>query len=324
MKSKMFLILPLLCMGGCGYQITSQTSSSSLGSTSLPADGKWDVNFMYNYEGNDSIFKTYKIEHNSKIDKKDIETPTRSGYDFTNWYKDSACKIEWDFNKDKVTAPTELYAGWSKNNNASTSYSITWTNVEGVVYESINNNNLPIEAENGETISFKVNVLDNYSGTLKVLVNNNEISATNGIYSFTVNGDVTVNVEGISKNEVVVPSTYRITFTLPNFDPAAVNPRLYYWGSETISDSIFSLGATSNMSQLSGSTYYIDLSTSISLEGLIIIFDQGNEVKQSFDITSNLPTSAGTYNINVPDWGPDGWKPNSFGVWCFVAELVRA
>jgi uncharacterized repeat protein (TIGR02543 family) len=41
--------------------------------------------------------------------------PTRSGYNFGGWYKESACTDDWDFTTDKVTSATTLYAKWAPN-----------------------------------------------------------------------------------------------------------------------------------------------------------------------------------------------------------------
>ena len=38
--------------------------------------------------------------------------PKAEGYIFTGWYKDAACMLLWDFNKDLVTSDITLYAGW--------------------------------------------------------------------------------------------------------------------------------------------------------------------------------------------------------------------
>ncbi|MDP4119749.1 MAG: leucine-rich repeat protein [Bacillota bacterium] len=42
-------------------------------------------------------------------------TPTRDGFTFTGWYKDSDCTTMWDFSKDVVIVDTTLYAGWKCN-----------------------------------------------------------------------------------------------------------------------------------------------------------------------------------------------------------------
>ena len=42
--------------------------------------------------------------------------PTRTGYDFVGWYKDSGFSDDWDFSKDTVIANTTLYAKWMAHN----------------------------------------------------------------------------------------------------------------------------------------------------------------------------------------------------------------
>ncbi len=46
-------------------------------------------------------------------------TPTRTGYAFDGWYKESACATAWVFATDVVAANTTLYAGWSESGVAS-------------------------------------------------------------------------------------------------------------------------------------------------------------------------------------------------------------
>jgi uncharacterized repeat protein (TIGR02543 family) len=43
------------------------------------------------------------------------DDPTKTAYDFTGWYKDSACTDPWDFAVDTVESDITLYAGWEKN-----------------------------------------------------------------------------------------------------------------------------------------------------------------------------------------------------------------
>ena len=42
------------------------------------------------------------------------EPPTREGYEFTGWYKDSACDEFWDLSEDIIESDMMLYAGWQK------------------------------------------------------------------------------------------------------------------------------------------------------------------------------------------------------------------
>jgi len=71
------------------------------------------------------------------------------------------------------------------------------------------------------------------------------------------------------------------------------------------------------MTSLGDNTYYIEIDATVRIDGMIIIFDQGSDVKQSMDITENLPTTAGNYNIVMSS----EWVQNSGGTWCFTASI---
>lgn len=42
------------------------------------------------------------------------QPPTREGYVFTGWYKDSVCYEQWDVETDTVQSDLTLYAGWEE------------------------------------------------------------------------------------------------------------------------------------------------------------------------------------------------------------------
>ena len=42
------------------------------------------------------------------------EPPTREGYAFTGWYKDTACYEAWNVETDTIETDLTLYAGWEK------------------------------------------------------------------------------------------------------------------------------------------------------------------------------------------------------------------
>lgn len=42
------------------------------------------------------------------------EDPTREGYEFMGWYKDYACSVKWNVDKDTIEGDITLYAGWEK------------------------------------------------------------------------------------------------------------------------------------------------------------------------------------------------------------------
>ena len=113
-------------------------------------------------------------------------------------------------------------------------------------------------------------------------------------------------------DRVVEPDpTYYFEFTLPSWDPVAEAPKFYYWGkdanNEFTSNSItWSADGQSNMTLKEGTTatYYIEVDASITLEGVIIAFEQSGQFKQSVDVTANLPTKAGKYEVvsTYSDW----------------------
>ncbi len=69
----------------------------------------YDVTFDSN--GGSSVASLTKVKESSKITKP--TDPTRNGYTFGGWYKDSAFATAWDFDKDTVTANVTLYAKWN-------------------------------------------------------------------------------------------------------------------------------------------------------------------------------------------------------------------
>ena len=60
--------------------------------------------------GNGSAVSPVTAAYNALIAKP--ANPTRNGYIFGGWYKDSAYAAAWSFSKDRVTADTTLYARW--------------------------------------------------------------------------------------------------------------------------------------------------------------------------------------------------------------------
>lgn len=66
-----------------------------------------------------SAFSPAAAAHGGKVVKPG--NPTRSGYTFGGWYKDSGCTNVWSFDTGAVTGDMTLYAKWAKNNNSGSS-----------------------------------------------------------------------------------------------------------------------------------------------------------------------------------------------------------
>ncbi len=56
--------------------------------------------------------------------------PSAEGYLFKGWYKDAACTVPWDFEKDTVEGNVRLYAGWEKIEPGTATYTVTF-NLQG-------------------------------------------------------------------------------------------------------------------------------------------------------------------------------------------------
>ena len=136
--------------------------------------------------------------------------PTKSGYTFGGWYKDSTLQTPWDFANGTVTADTTLYAKWTANPPAPSyddpdpTYAVSAPAAEnGSVTVS------PRNASAGSTVTITVKpdsgyVLETISATDR---NGNDLKLTdrgNGKYTFTMPGSrVEVKVTFMEDNSVL-------------------------------------------------------------------------------------------------------------------------
>ena len=65
----------------------------------------------------DSKGGTDVISHNQMYGEllQEPEAPTREGYVFNGWYRDPACDVLWETDKDIIECDMTLYAGWKKD-----------------------------------------------------------------------------------------------------------------------------------------------------------------------------------------------------------------
>ena len=136
--------------------------------------------------------------------------PTKSGYTFGGWYKDSTLQTPWDFANGTVTADTTLYAKWTANppapsyDDSDPTYAVSAPAAEnGSVTVS------PKNASAGSTVTITVKpdsgyVLETISVTDR---NGNDLKLTdrgNGKYTFTMPGSrVEVKVTFMEDNSVL-------------------------------------------------------------------------------------------------------------------------
>lgn len=136
--------------------------------------------------------------------------PTKSGYTFGGWYKDSTLQTPWNFANDTVTAATTLYAKWTANppapsyDDSDPTYAVSAPAAEnGKIAVS------PRNASAGSTVTITVKpdsgyVLETISATDR---NGNDLKLTdrgNGKYTFTMPGSrVEVKVTFMEDNSVL-------------------------------------------------------------------------------------------------------------------------
>lgn len=75
---------------------------------------------IFNSNGGSDVASIEDLSYNASITAP--IAPTKNGYTFVGWYKDEALTSAWDFNSEKVTADTTLYAKWTANTN--TAYTV--------------------------------------------------------------------------------------------------------------------------------------------------------------------------------------------------------
>ena len=68
---------------------------------------------LFNSQGGSTVTKISNIISGTSITEP--AAPTRSGYTFNGWYKESGCINKWKFDTDIVTHNVILYAGWTSN-----------------------------------------------------------------------------------------------------------------------------------------------------------------------------------------------------------------
>ena len=92
--------------------LTTQFSKTTMPSSDLTLYAKWNVNkykVTFDTAGGSAIVAQDVVYNTTATKPAD---PTRELYLFTGWYKDSACTVNWNFETDKITADTTIYAGW--------------------------------------------------------------------------------------------------------------------------------------------------------------------------------------------------------------------
>ena len=95
-----------------------------------------NLNYTVSFNSNGgSGVASQTVRNGQKANKP--QDPTKEGYTFIGWYKDSAFNTAFDFDSDIVTADTTLYASFGENTSADSEFSVSYVSgVDGVNFDS--------------------------------------------------------------------------------------------------------------------------------------------------------------------------------------------
>ncbi len=229
-----------------GYEDSDPTNSVEVTvdeSADYPVDSAWTVTFDLNYEGSKAF--TLEAEKGRSVSRP--EDPTRVGYTFDGWYFDSYCLIEAGFtsknSKFNVTAPTTIYAKWTKVVVKTTPVFVYMENCEELSLDIYQGDNLLEEGISFSKVSgkenwFKANinelttaiVLDNGTKTDKIAFDKASPYYKDGKWlteypiDITPSSFVTVTINGS-----------QVIGLKENKTPEASNVTSEYYGSFTLS-----------------------------------------------------------------------------------------
>ena len=78
--------------------------------TTDPESSSTTYTVTFNTDGGSAV-PDQKVEEGKKVSKP--ANPTKAGYTFVAWYRNSAKTTQWNFDTDTVTANITLYAKWT-------------------------------------------------------------------------------------------------------------------------------------------------------------------------------------------------------------------
>ncbi len=139
--------------------------------------------------------------------------PAASGYRFVGWYKDSKCTQKWNFESDKVTKNTTLYAKWDDVNK------VKPVRPEELTSDAVTGNSISLtwQAVDGAT-SYNVYVDGKKANSKAVTTNSYTVTGLKADTTYEI--EVTaVNSKGESpKSLILAKRTSEITYSLGDVD----------------------------------------------------------------------------------------------------------
>lgn len=93
-------------------RVKATTTAPHSEETSCPIpEGTATLTVTFDSNGGSAVTEITGLSFNTTITAP--AAPTKTGYVFDGWYKESSCTTEWNFSSDKVTENITLYAKWT-------------------------------------------------------------------------------------------------------------------------------------------------------------------------------------------------------------------
>ncbi|MDE7264127.1 MAG: InlB B-repeat-containing protein [Anaeroplasmataceae bacterium] len=167
---------------------------------------------------------TFNVNGGSSVSAQSVETgklvtkpadPTREGYIFAGWYKDSECKNIWDFTKDVVTENVTLYAKWEAEEKPTESYTIT--------FEMKGHGTAPSNIEKATALPTPLPSVADVEGWHFVGWYKDSECNTAAVAGEVLTANITLYAKWEPSDVPVVPETYTITFEMKGHGTAPSN-----------------------------------------------------------------------------------------------------
>ena len=205
--------------------------------TKIAADGstvveiKYDrktYNVSFNSNGGSEVAAQIGVLHGAKASAP--SDPTKTGYEFVGWYKDSNLTDDWDFAADTVTATTTLYAKWTVRTDTSYTVKHLRQDVTGTGYTLHETGNMT-----GTTGGQTAAVAKNYTGfTAPTSITQKTIAADGStvVELYYTRNQYTLTFDPANGTQTTASSVYfEAPISAPDTNPTKTGYTFGDWGT---------------------------------------------------------------------------------------------
>ena len=157
---------------------------------------KWEIEkHTFTFESNGgSAIVAQNVDYNTLATEPTV--PSKDCYEFRGWFKDSACTVEWVFDRDLVTENTVVYAKWvgrlehQKDIEQETSIEFTWNDTVEDVQDAMKDEADAAYNETNNYWTAKMNVVPTNVTTLESTFS--ELQDAADTYEYAMAFDITL------------------------------------------------------------------------------------------------------------------------------------